>query len=258
MASAAFLVDGTVTSDTPAEDRAPGRPGLLRTVASFAKAAARTGKGRREEEEEEERLPPPPTPTPSFLKRRSIFRASTLTTAEAISGVSSEGIGALSRSNRMRIGFNAAEEVEVDGIDEVEVGIDADAAVDDAKDRIRVCSCRLLDSALVLALEAERSTCAGAIATIARAPRSRAGVMESFFLFSFEKKKCSLVFTFFPRTTTTSENCALLPPTPNAHAARNRLCRARSGRFRADPLRWTTARGLLPPSSSEQAEPGAH
>lgn len=182
MASAAFLVAGTVTRETPADDRAPERPGLLRTVAAFAKAAARTGKGGREDEEEqEEGCPPPPTPPPWFLKRCSIFRASTLTTAEAISGVS-EGIGALSRSKRMRIGFGAAE---------VEVGIVVDDDADaDATDRNRVCSCRLLDSAaraLVLALEAEHSTCAGTIA-IARAPRSREPVMEaffSFFLFSF-------------------------------------------------------------------------
>ena len=161
MASAAFLVDGTVTRETPADDRAPGSPGLLRTVASFANAAARTGKGR---DEQEEGCPPPS----SLRKRFSIFRASTLTTAEAISGVS-EGIGALSRSKRMRIGFGAAE-VEVGiGIDDAAAAADAAAADDDddATDRSRVCSCRLLDSAakdaLVLALEAERSACAGAI-----------------------------------------------------------------------------------------------
>ena len=173
MASAAFLVDGTVTRETPADDRAPGSPGLLRTVASFANAAARTGKGR---DEQEEGCPPPS----SLRKRFSIFRASTLTTAEAISGVS-EGIGALSRSKRMRIGFGAAAAEEVEEVEVVGIYDD-----DDETDRIRVCcSCRLLDSAardaLALALEAERSTCAGNIA-IARVLRgAEPGDGEVFF-----------------------------------------------------------------------------
>ena len=84
-------------------------------MASFANAAARTGRGEEEEEEEEEETPTPLplSLSPPLLNKSSvIFRVSTLTTAEVMSGDSREGIGALSRSNRIRIGFEEEEEVE--------------------------------------------------------------------------------------------------------------------------------------------------
>ena len=222
MASAAFLVDGTVTSETPAEDRDPESPGRLRTVASLAKAAARTGKDGGE-------APPPPPPTPPPLRRSSsIFCASTLTTAEAISGVW-EGIGALSRSKRMRIGFfraaaaagaaaaAAAKGLAVSVSSEVaEVVAEVGIAAADARatDRVRVCCfccCRLLDSAAgdapVLALETGRSACAGAIAIRARSEGAGQALelFSSFFL--SEKWRGSRHFS-----STTPTDC-LLPPT---------------------------------------------